>query len=233
MLWGWLPALSRRRGLAVALRAATLALVGCAWLAGTNAFLRFDTSIGAPGSAVVPASPSLPNIVLIVLDTVRADRTDLVDPTLENTPSMFALGHSGTVYTQAYANSTWSLPSHAALFTGLYPHRHDAGRRIVEVQPMFDSQYPGRLIIEPVPLAEDHETLAELLAQRGYATAAFAANHGFFSPVFGLLRGFTYVESEVKNALAIETIVAPAMRRAPASMEARFRMVDAADRRLA
>ena len=222
MLWGWLPALSRRRGLAVALRAATLALVGCAWLAGTNALLRFDTSIGAPGSAVVPASLSLPNIVLLVLDTVRADRTDLVDPTLENTPSMLALGHSGAVYSQAYANSTWSLPSHATLFTGLYPHRHGAGYRIVEVQPMSDSQYPGRLVIEPVPLAEDHETLAELLAQQGYATAAFAANYGYFSPVFGLLQGFTHVESEAKNALAIETIVAPVLRRAPASMEARF-----------
>ena len=126
--------------LAVAIHVATLVLVGCAWLAGTNALLRFDTSIGAPGSPVVPASPSLPNIVLLVLDTVRADRTDLVDPSLENTPSMLALGHSGAVYTQAYANSTWSLPSHATLFTGLYPHRHGAGRRIVEVQPMSDSQ---------------------------------------------------------------------------------------------
>ena len=222
ILWVGLPALSKRRGLAVAIHVATLVLVGCAWLAGTNALLRVDTSIGAPGSAVVPASPSLPNIVLLVLDTVRADRTDLVDPTLENTPSMLALGHSGAVYSQAYANSTWSLPSHATLFTGLYPHRHGAGHRIVEVQPMSDSQYQGRLVIEPVPLAEDHETLAELLAQQGYATAAFAANHGFFSPVFGLLQGFTHVESEAKNALAIETIVAPVLRRAPASMEARY-----------
>ena len=223
MLWVGLPALSKRRGLAVASHVATLVLVGCAWLAGTNALLRVDTSIGAPRSAVVPASPSLPNIVLLVLDTVRADRTDLVDPTLENTPSMLALGHSGAVYSQAYANSTWSLPSHATLFTGLYPHRHGAGHRIVEVQPMSDSQYPGRLVIEPVPLAEDHETLAELLAQQGYVTAAFAANHVYFSPVFGLLQGFTHVESEAKNALAIETIVGPVLRRAPASMEARYR----------
>ena len=217
MLWVGVPALSRWRGLAVAIHVATLVLVGCAWLAGTNALLRSDTSIGAPGSAVVPASPSLPNIVLIVLDTVRADRTDLVDPTLENTPSMLALGHSGAVYTQAYANSTWSLPSHATLFTGLYPHRHGAGQRITKVQPS------GGLIIEPVPLAEDHDTLAELLAQQGYATAAFVANHGFFSPVFGLLQGFTHVETEAKNALSLETILGPILRRTPASIEARYR----------
>ena len=150
--------------LALPVQLATLVLVGGVWLAGTHILRQPDTAVVVSDSTTVPPSPGLPNILLIVLDTVRADRTDLVDPTLDNTPSMLALGNTGTIYSQAYANSTWSLPSHATLFTGLYPHRHGAGRRIVEVQVPPDDSRARRLIIEPVPLAEEHDTLAELLA---------------------------------------------------------------------
>lgn len=209
--------------LALPVQLATLVLVGGVWLAGTHILRRPDTAVVVSDSTTLPPSPGLPNILLIVLDTVRADRTDLVDPMLDNTPSMLALGNTGTIYSQAYANSTWSLPSHATLFTGLYPHRHGAGRRIVEVQVPPDDSRARRLIIEPVPLAEEHDTLAELSAQDGYATAAFAANHGFFSPVFGLLQGFAHVESEVKNTLAIEPVVAPLLRHAPESLDMRYR----------
>lgn len=211
--------------LALPVQLAVLVLVGGVWLAGTHILRRPATTVSASDSASTTPPPSrdLPNIVLIVLDTVRADRTDLVDPTLNNTPSMLELGNAGTIYSRAYANSTWSLPSHATLFTGLYPHRHGAGRRIVEVQVPPDDPRARRLIIEPVPLAEEHDTLAELLARHGYATAAFAANYGFFSPVFGLLQGFTHVESEVKNTLAIETVAAPLLRHAPEWLDMRYR----------
>ncbi len=215
----------RGRRLVLPVQLATLVLVGGVWLAGTHILRRPETTASASNSDSTTPAPSrdLPNIVLIVLDTVRADRTDLVDPVLGNTPSMLALGDTGTVYSRAYANSTWSLPSHATLFTGLYPHRHGAGRRIVEVQVPPDDPRARRLVIEPVPLAQEHDTLAELLARDGYTTAAFAANHGFFSPVFGLLQGFAHVESEVKNTLAIESVVAPLLRHAPESLEMRYR----------
>jgi len=165
-----------------------------------------------------------PNIVLIVLDSVRADRTDLADASLENAPALYALGKSGAIFTRAYANSTWSLPSHASLFTGLHPHNHGAVNRIVDTIPAADGQTEDTLlVIEPVPLADEHLTLAEFLLSRGYRTAMMAANHGFFSEVFGLLQGFEYVDVRAKNVLALEVVGAPFLRRAPERLETAYR----------
>jgi arylsulfatase A-like enzyme len=71
-----------------------------------------------------------PNILLIVVDTARADRFSTNGYARETTPVIAALGREGAVYLNAYAPSPWTLPSHASLFTGLYPSSHggDSGR---------------------------------------------------------------------------------------------------------
>ena len=170
---------------------------GGAWLAASHLWLHppSQEEVRASGAPAMEPMAGLgrPNIVLIVLDSVRADRTDLADASLENTPALYALGKSGAIFTRAYANSTWSLPSHASLFTGLHPHNHGAVNRIVDTIPAADGQTEDTLlVIEPVPLADEHLTLAEFLLSRGYRTALMAANHGFFSEVFGLLQGFMF-----------------------------------------
>ena len=111
------------------------------------------------------------NVVLITLDTMRADRLPPYGFGGVATPTLDRLAAEGVVFEEAYAAVPLTLPSHATLFTGLYPPRlsvHDnAG----------------------APLADKFETLAEGLGSRGLATAAFVSS-AVVAPGRGLEQGF-------------------------------------------
>jgi arylsulfatase A-like enzyme len=62
-----------------------------------------------------------PNVVLIVLDTLRGDRLSCMGYNRPTTPNIDALAEQGTLYTHAFSTCFWTLPSHASLFTGLHP----------------------------------------------------------------------------------------------------------------
>ena len=132
-----------------------------------------------PGSA--RAGP--PPVVLIVLDTVRADRLDLYGYERATMPalSQFARTRAVTVR-NAYANGGWSLPTHASLFTGLHPPRHGAHA------PFQDD--PDKPRTGGYRLADSIPTLAELLGRAGYWTVGVSANFAPLSDLFGLDRGF-------------------------------------------
>lgn len=225
LVWRWSTWPSSARGAAwISTRyLVTLCCAGAVWLAAGHYTLQPSAAIDGILEPAGEASKGLPNILLLVLDTVRADRTDLIDPTLRTTPALLALGQRGAIYTQAYANSTWSLPSHASLFTGLNPHTHGATRRIVDADLRATNLTATGLRIESVPLSDERLTLAELLARQGYETVALSANHGYFSPVFGLLQGFAYADARAKNILTLETVVGPFARRAPEPLNGTYR----------
>ena len=65
-----------------------------------------------------------PNVVLVVLDTARADEVLSTTPTVM--PTVLELGSTGTTYQNAYAAAPWTLPSHGSIFTGTYPSKHGA-----------------------------------------------------------------------------------------------------------
>jgi len=98
-----------------------------------------------------------PNIVLIILDTARADRFPFDGYARPTAPNLEALAKEGAVYTQAFSAAPWTVPSHASLFTGQYPslHRTDCGSL--------------RLLDRAV-------TLAETLQAAGYRTVGHTAN---------------------------------------------------------
>ena len=125
-----------------------------------------------PGMACEPA-PARPSILLVVLDTVRADAVSAYGSTRETTPRIDALASMGVRYAKAYAPSPWTLPSHATLFTGLGVETHRTGM-------------PGQLV-----MPSDVPTVASLLSAAGYESAAFAEN-AIVSDAFALLRGFEY-----------------------------------------
>ncbi len=126
-----------------------------------------------PGSRSVPHGP---NVLLIVLDTTRADRLSCYGYARATTPAIDRVAASGTRFTHAYANSSWTLDSHASMFTGLYP----AGHRATQ---------------ETLRLDETPATLAEVLARAGYRTFGSSANP-VVSVENGLARGFeTFVET--------------------------------------
>ena len=132
-----------------------------------------------------PSGPptAAPPVVLIVLDTVRADRLELYGYSVPTMPELAQFARrNAVVVDRAVSQAPWSLPSHASLFTGLYPPNHGAHR------PPHDRPDPSP---RAYPLRGDVPTLAELLRRRGYTTIGLSAN---FGPLAGydLDRGFDW-----------------------------------------
>ncbi|MEE8580677.1 MAG: sulfatase-like hydrolase/transferase, partial [Myxococcota bacterium] len=117
-----------------------------------------------------PAPEGAPDIVLVVLDTVRAANVSAYGYARKTAPTLETLAREGVLYSDATAPSTWSMPSHASLFTGRYPSSHGAhGENLV-----LDDRFP---------------TLAQVLSARGYETFCFTSN-AWISDGLGLTRGF-------------------------------------------
>jgi arylsulfatase A-like enzyme/cyclophilin family peptidyl-prolyl cis-trans isomerase len=117
-----------------------------------------------------------PDVILVVVDTLRPDHLGAYGYTRPTSPAIDALAQDSLVFERAYANAPWTLPSFASMLTGLLPHDHKVGRDPVRV-----SSY-GRL-------ENDLETLAELAKSKGYRTAAFV-NNSYLAREFGFQQGF-------------------------------------------
>ena len=115
--------------------------------------------------------PERPNVLLITLDTTRADRLGCYGRASAHTPALDGLAADGVRFTRAFCNVPLTLASHATIMTGLYPPEH--GCRVNGL----------KAISAGAPL------LAETLSARGYDTAAFVAAV-VLDPRFGLNRGF-------------------------------------------
>ena len=137
--------------------------------------LRKAHANGPPFLAEMPDAMK-PNVLLIVLDTVRADHLSLYGYARRTTPNLDDMARDSTIYSNAFAPSDFTLTSHASLFTGVYPSWHGAF-----CEPPANAF--GRELSPGVP------TLAELLAQQGYRTLGVAANP-YVRADFGLQRGF-------------------------------------------
>ncbi|HYC54475.1 MAG TPA: sulfatase [Candidatus Binatia bacterium] len=134
----------------------------------------------APVAARDEAVPAAPDVVVVVMDTVRASSMSAYGYALPTTPVFDALAKDGALFLDATSPSTWSLPSHASLFTGLYPSVHGADS---------DHRY----------LDEGHPTLAQILAEAGFDTLAFTANP-WISDHLGLTRGFAWSDEAWRRA---------------------------------
>ena len=115
-----------------------------------------------------------PNVLLIVMDTVRADRCSLKGEPRATTPGLERLAAEGVVFRDAWSPAGWTPPAHASLFTGLRPDHH------------------GVLIGNSLHLDEERVTLAELLRDAGYRTTCLS-NNVHIAPEFGMTQGFERV----------------------------------------
>jgi arylsulfatase A-like enzyme len=181
--------------LGVALAAAGLCLRGLT--AEPAGFLRTEA-----GRAPTPdgGGKGRPNVVLVVLDTVGAADLSCYGNPRPTSPNLDAFARRATLYERCLAPAPWSLPSHASLFTGLFPSQHRAD---------FELSGPP---CRPRALDPRLETLASHAARRGYATAAFVANDVTFDPIFGLDRGFAHLDAR-SYASAVVLRVEPLLRR--------------------
>ena len=167
-----------RRSLPVMLLAPLLLGVG----------VHLDTSRWA---APHPAgdTPPAPNVLLLVLDTVRAIELGLYGFSPSTSPSLDGLGAAGVVFDQAFSTAPWTAPSHASLFTGRNP---------AELSIDWDR-----------PLDATFPTLAEELGRAGYSTLGIVANTAYASAETGLARGFQRYEDyrlTVRRALAMPSL---------------------------
>ncbi|WP_435017638.1 sulfatase [Tundrisphaera sp. TA3] len=121
-----------------------------------------------------PAKAGSPNVLFLVLDTVRAKSLSLYGYERKTSPRLEQLATKGIRFDNARSTAPWTLPSHSSMFTGLWPHE------------LFT--YPDQ------PLDAKFPTLAQKLSARGYATGGFVANTYYCNAGFGLSNGFDHYE---------------------------------------
>jgi len=164
---------------------------------GVAGLLVVACACGVGFSAKMPALPKRdqaktgqrPNVVLIVMDTVRADHTSVYGYDRDTTPFLRELAKEATLYTRAFAVSDFTLPTHASMFTGLYPRTHGAY--------YAPPNYPNGL-----PLSQRFTTMAEVLQANGYRAAGIVANAGYLSTSMGFSQGFELFDSRLPERVA-------------------------------
>ena len=134
-------------------------------------------------AALPPATSGAPDVLIIVIDTLRADHVSAYGYPRPTTPNLDRIAQQGVLFENAISPSSWSLPSHVSLVTGRYLHDHKVGQ--VQPEPWFGW---GKTSLGGFP------TLGEALEQRGYRTGAFSANRTYFSHDLGFGRGFIHFE---------------------------------------
>ena len=162
------------------------------WVAGTLLIATFAGGCSKQDSAArqksaVRADASWPNIVLISVDSLRSDHLGCYGYARQTSPRMDRLAAEGALFENAISSTSWTLPAHCALFTGLADSVHGC-------QDMNQR------------LPDDRLTLATRLKAIGYATAGFFSGPALH-PVFGLSQGFErYVDCTSFAALSLKVL---------------------------
>jgi arylsulfatase A-like enzyme len=148
------------------------------------------TALGC--SAEHQATRSQPNILLLVIDCLRADHVSANGYHRPTTPALDSLADDGLSFTQAISQSSWTRPSMPTLLTGLYPSEHG----ILEL-----TRDESGVVIGPI-LAPEVDTLAERLAGAGYTSLLFGEQYQL-SRKFGLAQGFEHYQNNIGGAEGI------------------------------
>ena len=151
-------------------------LLACAGLSLVLACNRTPDA-GGPTSGV-RATTGAPSLLLVTVDTLRADRLEPYGASDVETPNLARLAARGVVFDRAYAVAPITLPSHASILTGLYPPQHGVRNNGINF------------------LRDDLETLAEILSDRGFRTGAFVAA-AVLESRYGLAQGFEVYDDSI------------------------------------
>lgn len=138
---------------------------------------------GAAGTRVWWQAPMLytptrsgdpPNVIVVALDTLRADHLNSYGHTRDTAPAIAAFAARGVVFAQAFSQAPWTLPSMVSIFTGLRPGKHE----VVHADRALSADIP---------------TLPDVLQRAGYYTAGFH-NGGYLSYAYGFHHSFDLYE---------------------------------------
>jgi MFS family permease len=136
-----------------ALALLTLILIG--GVQGGQAFIEALQTAGLP-----PAAASAPNILVIVVDTLRADHLSSYGYPRQTSPNLDRLAQQGVIFQNAISTSSWTYPAHVSLISGKYPYQ--------------TKDKNGKLNLRNL-------SIGDVLQARGYRTAAFSGNYYVFS----------------------------------------------------
>ena len=124
-----------------------------------------------PDAPVTPAAADRPNLLLVSIDTLRADRLSAYGYSRPTSPELDRFATEAVLFERFYYNGGGTLPSHMSLFTSLSPVTHGIGPE------------------SPKTLEPERQTLAESLSSSGYSTAGFT-DGGWMAGKFGFTQGF-------------------------------------------
>jgi len=135
-----------------------------------------DQEAGAPGTSLLSPEElkEKPNILFIVMDTVRADHLSCHGYYRNTTPNIDNIAGEGILFESCIAEAPWTLPTHASIFTSMFPRKHGTD---------MEHQW----------LEDDFQTVAEVLRQHGYKTLGYS-NNPYVSPETNLSQGFDTFE---------------------------------------
>lgn len=176
--------MSQRKG-CVGKRARRGCCVGSRWQ------IAAVLALGIGVAGCTPNAPVQPNIVLISIDTVRADHLSTYGYARKTSPRISEFASNGVLFERAISQAPWTLPSMATLHTSLYPTQHGAVGALTRMRP-------------------DLTTLAEILRQHGYLTIGIVS-HIFVSKSFGFAKGFDLFDQS--NALGHQAVTSPVLTR--------------------
>jgi arylsulfatase A-like enzyme len=178
--WGFLR--SRLAGIVAVTLLALVGIEGGGWLFERIAIGRLPS-----------AAPGKPNVLVIVIDTLRADHLSSYGYGRPTTPNIDRIARQGVLFERAFSASSWTAPSHATMLTGRLPVEHQ-----VEWNRNLDDQYP---------------VIPEVLRKEGYRTAAFTGNSDWFSRRVGFGRGFIHFEDYFYSApdMVVRTVYGRAL----------------------
>lgn len=123
------------------------------------------------------AEPKPPNVLIVSIDTLRADHLGCYGYPRATSPEIDAFAAGSVVFEQAHSSAPWTLPALASIHTGLFTATHGCDRIETRLDPEF-------------------ETLAEILRNAGWDTAIVAC-HVFLGGAYGLQQGFTHVDEDM------------------------------------
>lgn len=153
--------LLRNKGIALAIFVAIFLLA--------RIFAAWQDNAG-PGPAAGKEAERPANIIILLVDALRPDHLSAYGYPLPTSPAIDRLAREGVLFRNCYATSTWTVPTHASLFTGLFPSSHGA----YSLYSAMDPAIPA---------------LAQILTDKGYRTGSFFDNP-LLGSRYGLARGF-------------------------------------------
>jgi arylsulfatase A-like enzyme len=154
--------------------------------AASAAALLLLAALLVPALSCAPRH-SRPNVVVIVIDTLRPDHLPMYGYEKQTAPFLASLARRGVVFDHVHSTSSWTAPATASIFTSLYPTQHGVREGFQAAQAR--QRQPSRFLLNALP--GDVETLGEVMKKAGYHTSAVSDNINI-SPLAGFDQGFEH-----------------------------------------